>query len=153
MDYFKYFAQASTYVRAAAANSNGFQLIYRILELVHPRLRQSKGGIHKIIHVPSYNEILNDSIYTLLTRYQNYLLYESFSPETRIYNQVEQTMFVLDALCHDSILKAGVAYVELTLQSYQNNTRLNPFLQFTLELEFDNIGIVLDNHSEDYVVG
>ena len=37
-DYFKSFPQAQTYVMAASHRSNGFQLIYRILELVHLRL-------------------------------------------------------------------------------------------------------------------
>ena len=44
-DYFKYFPQAMAYVRAASGTSNGFQLIYRIVELIHPRLCQAKGGI------------------------------------------------------------------------------------------------------------
>ena len=85
-DYFKYFSQASTHARAAAANSNRFQLIYRILEVVHPRICQSMGGIYKIIHVPSYNNISDDNIYTLLTGYQKYLVYESFSTESCSYN-------------------------------------------------------------------
>ena len=40
------------------------------------------GGIYKIIPVPSYNNISDDSIYILLTEYQKYLVYESLSPES-----------------------------------------------------------------------
>lgn len=82
-DYFKSFPQAIAYVRAASGTSNGFQLIYRIIELVHPRLRQAKGGIHKAIPVPTYDDVDDDSIYTFLIKYKNYLLYEKLSPERR----------------------------------------------------------------------
>ena len=152
-DYFRHFPQAMTYVRAASHTSNGFQLIYRILELVHPRLRQAKGGIHKQIHVPSYQDVSDDSIYTFLTQYKNYLLYEQLSPENRKYNQTEQTMFIISALRHDVQLRPGVNYVESVLQAYQRDTRLNPSIKFPLELQFDEIGVVFDEHSEEYTVG
>ena len=45
--YFKSFPQAMAYVNVTSSNSNGFQLMYRIMELVHPRLRQAKFSIHK----------------------------------------------------------------------------------------------------------
>ena len=88
-DYFKSFHKAQTYIQAAANNSNGFQLLYRILEIIHPRLRISKGGIHKTIEAPNYNDVNDDSIYTFITRYKNYLLYEQLSPENRAYNKRE----------------------------------------------------------------
>ena len=69
-DYFKNFPQAIAYVNAASATSNVFQLIYRIVELVHPKLRQEKGGIHKIIPAPTYTDVTDDSIYTFLTKYK-----------------------------------------------------------------------------------
>ena len=127
-DYFKSFPQALTYVRAASHTSNGFQLIYRILELVYPRLRQAKGGIHKFIPVPSYKDIEDDSIYTFLTQYKNYLLYEQLSPEKRVYNETEQTMFIISAFKHDARLRPGVQYIESVLQAYQRDSRLNPSL-------------------------
>ena len=79
--YFKGFPIAMTYVRAAANNSNGFKLLYRILEIIHPKLRASKGGIHKTIAPPSYDDIEDDNIYTFTTKYKNYLRYKEFSPE------------------------------------------------------------------------
>ena len=82
-DYLKEFPQAQSYVRAAAGTSNGFQLLYRILELVHPQLRAEQGGTHELITIPSYSDIDNNSIYTFMIRYQNYLLYESLSPQKR----------------------------------------------------------------------
>ena len=152
-DYFKSYPQATAYVRAAASTSDGFRLIYRILELVHPRLRQSKGGIHKRITIPSYSDITDDSIYTFLTKYKNYLLYEKLSPESRMYNPVEQTMFIIDALKHDARLQPGLQYVASNLHAYQRDVSLNPAISFPLELEFDEIGVVIDEHSEDYTVG
>ena len=44
-DYFPEFPQARTYVQAAASNGNGYQLLFRILELVHPQLREAKGEL------------------------------------------------------------------------------------------------------------
>ena len=70
-DYFKNLEQAMTYVRAASHTSNRFQPVYRILKLVHPRLRQAKGGIHKNIPAPSYLYVTDDSINTFLTKYKN----------------------------------------------------------------------------------
>ena len=65
-NYFKNFPKDQTYVQAAANNSDGFKLLYRILEIIDPQLRISKGGIHKIIEVPSYIDVQDDSIFTLL---------------------------------------------------------------------------------------
>ena len=42
--------------------------------------------------------------------------------------------------------------MESTLQAYQRNARLKPFITFLLELDFDKIGVVLDEHSDDYKV-
>ena len=67
-DYFKSFPKAQTFITAAANSSDGFRLIYRILEIIHPRLRLEKGGLHKTIDPPSYNDITDDSIYTIITR-------------------------------------------------------------------------------------
>ena len=70
-DYFKSFPKAQTYIHAAANNSDGFKLLYRILEIIHPRLRISKGSIHKMIKAPTYSDIEDDSVYTFITRYKN----------------------------------------------------------------------------------
>ena len=153
MEYFKSYPQANAYVRAASATSDGFRLIYRILELVHPRLRQSKGGIHKTITIPAYKDITDDSIYTFLNQYKNYLLYENLSPESREYNKTEQTMFIINALRHDERLRPGLHYVESTLQAYQKDKNLNPSIKFPLELDFDEIGVLIDERSDDYIVG
>lgn len=152
-DYFKHFTQAMTYVRAASHTSNGFQLIYRILELVHPRLRQAKGGIHKNIPVPAYSDVTDDSIYTFITKYQNYLLYEYLSPKKREYNATEQTMFIISALRHDTRLRPGLNYAESVLQAYQRDSLLNPDTPFPLELQIDEVGVTLDEHSDEYTVG
>ena len=142
-----------TYVIAASHTSNGFQLVYRILELVLPRLRQAKGGIHKNIPAPSYLDVSDDSIYTFLTKYKNFLLLEQLSPENRIYNETEQTLFIISALKHDARLKTGVQYVASVLHAYQRDYTLNPSIPLPLELQHDNIGVVLDEHSDDYTVG
>ena len=152
-DYFKGYPQAIAYVHAASSNSDGFRLIYRILELVHPRLRQSKGGMHKTIPPPTYSDITDDSIYTFLKRYKNFLMYEKLSPQSRIYNDVEQTTFIINALRHDARLRPGLYYVESTLQAYQRDVRLNSAIPFPLELQHDEIGVVIDEHSDDYTVG
>ena len=50
-DYFKSFPKAYTFIIAAANNSNRFRLLYRILEVIHPRLRLEKGPyIELLIH-------------------------------------------------------------------------------------------------------
>ena len=48
-DYFKSFDKAKTYIDSASNSCNGFRLLYRILEIIHPRLRLEKGGLHKTI--------------------------------------------------------------------------------------------------------
>jgi len=50
--YFKGFPQAKLYLNVVSENFNGFMLMYRIVELVHPCLRQEKGGIHTSISPP-----------------------------------------------------------------------------------------------------
>ena len=122
-----------TYVRAAFHTSNGFQLVYHILELAHPRLWQAKGGIHKNIPAPSYLDVTDDSIYTFLTKYKNFLLYEQLSPEKRVYNETEQTLLIISALKYDALLKPGVQYVALVLHAYQRDSTLNPSIPFPLE--------------------
>lgn len=47
----------------------------------------------------------------------------------------------------------GLQYVESTLQAYQRDTNLNPLIQFPLELNFDVIGVLIDERSDDYIVG
>lgn len=49
-DYFKGFTQAPTYIRATSANSNGFQLLYRILKLIHSWLRQANEVLTRQSH-------------------------------------------------------------------------------------------------------
>ena len=133
-DYFKGYPHAIEYVHAVSSTSDWFHLLYYILKLVHPQLRQVKGGIHKSIPVPSYNEITDNIIYTFLNLYKNYLLYEKLSPESRVYNDVEQKMFIINALQHDARLQPGLFYVESTLQVYQRDVQLNSAITFPLEL-------------------
>ena len=92
-DYFPEFSQARTYVEDTTSNSNGCQLLFRILELVHPRLRKAKGGISKFIPIPVYTDVDDDSI-LFFTRYQNHLLYEQLSPEYRVYRKREHKYFL-----------------------------------------------------------
>ena len=86
------------------------------------------------IPVPSYNDVEDDSIYTFLSTYKNYLLYEELSPQTRQYNTTEQTLFIINALKGDYRFRIGLHYVESTLNTYQRDVRLNPILPFPLEL-------------------
>ena len=51
-DYYKSFPQATSYICAVTGNSDGFKLVYRILELFHPQRQKSKGDIHKSIAIP-----------------------------------------------------------------------------------------------------
>ena len=152
-DYFKGFLSALTYVQAASNTSNGFKLLYRILEIIHPQLRASKGGIHKTIEPPTYDDITDDSIYTFITRYKNYLLYETLSPENRQYNNQEQTMYVVNALKKDTRFKPGVEYVLAAVLAYQRDRRLNPTIVYPLDLDIDEIAITITERSPDYIVG
>ena len=61
-DYFTGFPQALTYIKAANNNSDGFKLMYRIVEIIHPQQRVSKGGIRRSIEPPSYTDIEDDNI-------------------------------------------------------------------------------------------
>ena len=139
-------------MHAASSNSDGYCLIHRILDLVHLQLRQSKGGMHKTISIPKYSDITDDSIYTFLKRYKNYLLYEKLSLESRLYNEVEQTTFISNALHHDARLRPELYYVEYTLYVYQRYVRLNSVITFTLELQHDEIGVVINENSDDYIL-
>lgn len=67
-DYFAKFDKAQTYVNAAANKSDGFKLLYRILEIIHLRLRISIGGVQKTIVAPSYTDVEDNNIYTFITR-------------------------------------------------------------------------------------
>ena len=62
-------------------------------------------------------------------------------------------MFIISAFKHDTRLRQGVQYIESVLQAYQRDSRLNPSIQFPFELQFDEIGVVLDEHSDDYTAG
>ena len=46
---------------------------------------------------------------------KTYSLYESLSPESKTYNQVEYTIFVLDEHRYERKLKYGLTYVKSTL--------------------------------------
>ena len=67
-NYFKGYRVDVIYFRAAANNSDGFKLAYRILDIIHPQLRASKRGLHKSIEPPTYEGVDNDSIYTFMTK-------------------------------------------------------------------------------------
>ena len=81
--FFTGFSQAESYVNAASNNSDGFRLLYRIVEIYTPTTTCFERGIHKSIEQPQYSDVDNDSIYTFINRYKNYLLYELLSPEKR----------------------------------------------------------------------
>ena len=69
-NYFKSFPKTQTYITAAANNSDGLKLLYRIMEIIHPRLRLEKGGMQKTIDAPNYDDIADNSIYTFVTCYK-----------------------------------------------------------------------------------
>ena len=152
-DYFKSFPKAQAYITAAANNSDGFCLLYRIMENIHPRLRLEKGGSHKTIDAPNYGDIADDSIYTFITRYKNYLLYEELSPSNRMYNKNEQTRFILKSLMADKRFTEGLRYVEATLHAYQLATTITPLTHFPFDLDIDEIGVTIDERSDNYTVG
>ena len=151
--YFKGFPVASTYIQAAANSNDGFKLLYRILEIIHPKLRAEKGGIHKIVEAPAYADVTDDNIYTFMTKYKNYLLYEELSPEARSYSTQEQAMFVVTALKRDSRFKPGLEYVLATLLSYQRERRINIASQFPLDIELDEIAVTICERCEEYTIG
>ena len=113
----------------------------------------SKGGIHKTIEAPTYSEVDDDSIYTFITRYKNYLLHEQLSPEQCQYNKKEQTMFILNALSFDKRFWDGLQYVEASLQSFQRDSRVTSSTTFPINLEIDKIVVTIDERSDDYIVG
>ena len=152
-DYFPEFPQARTYVQTAASNSDGYQLLFRILELVHPQLREAKGGINKSIPIPVYTDVDDDSIYVFLTRCQNYILYEQLSPEHRVYSKREQTIFLITSLKLDKRVRMGVQYVENSLMAYQHDVITKSTVVFPLDLELDEIGVTIDERSDTYTVG
>ena len=152
-DYFKSFDKAKTYIDSASNSCNGFRLLYRILEIIHPRLRLEKGGLHKTIDSPSYSNITDDSVYTFIKRYENYLLYEEPSPQNRTYTQCEQTMFIIKELSEDKRFKDGLLYVQGTLQNYQQAITITPTTPFPLDIGIEEIAITIDEHSDDYTVG
>ena len=69
-----------------------------------------KREIYRIISPPTFNEVEDDSMYKILTRYQNYLVYELLSPEIRTYNSEEQTMYIVNALRLDERLLQDLLY-------------------------------------------
>ena len=79
--YVKIFPKATTYVKAATNSSDSFKLLYRIVEIINPQLRASKGGVHEVIESPLYDDVEDNNIYTFITRYKNYLMYKQLSPE------------------------------------------------------------------------
>ena len=124
-----------------------------ILEIIHPQLGISKGGIHKTIEAPMYSYVEDDTIYTFITRYRNYLLHEELSTEKRAYNKREQTMFVLNVLTFDKRFKEGLTYMEATLQAFQRDTRISSMTPFSLELKIDESAMKIDERSDSYVIG
>ena len=152
-EYFKGFPQAQSYVNAAANNSDGFRLIYRIIEIIHPKLRAAKGGIHKSIDPPQYSNVEDDSIYTFINSYKNYLLYKLLSPEKRQYNKAEQTAFITTSLSNDDHFQPGVEYVKSNLLTYQQERSYSINTTFPIDLEIDKIGVTIDERSPEYEVG
>ena len=110
-DYFNNFPTAQTYVHAAANSNNGFKLLYRIIEIIHPRLRAENGGLNKTIEAPIYADVQDDSIYTFITRYENYLMFEELSPENRTYTKREQCMYIFKALIGDKSFRPELLYL------------------------------------------
>ena len=86
-DYVNWFPKTTAYIKASASNSGSFKLLYRIVEIINPQLRVSKGGVHEVIEPPLYDDVEDNTIYTLITRYKNYLMYKQLSPEKRSYNK------------------------------------------------------------------
>ena len=152
-DYFRGFEKAKTYIDATSNSCDGFRLLYRILEIIHPRLRLEKGGLHKTIDAPSYGALTDDSVYTFIKRYENYLLYEELSPENRTYSKKEQTMFIIRALSEDARFKDGLLYVQGTLQAYQRDVTITSTTPFPLDLSIDEIAVTIDERSAEYTVG
>ena len=62
-------------------------------------------------------------------------------------------MFIINTLRHDEWLQPGLHYIESTLQAYQRDTNLDLLIQFPLELGFDEIGVLIDERSDDYIAG
>ena len=147
-DYFKNFPAAQTYVQSASNDSDGFKILYRIVEIIHPQLRASKGGIHKTIKAPSYEDIEDDSTYTCITRYKNYLLYETLSTERRQYNKQEQTMYVVNALKTDVRFKEGIEYSLGAVLSCQQDSRTDPSKLYPIDIEIDEIVATIDKQSK-----
>ena len=123
------------------------------MEIIDPRLRLEKGGMHKTIERPNYDNIADNSIYTFVTRYKKLIFYEELSPQHRSYNQQEQTMFILHALKVDTCFKEGLVYVEATIQAYQRDTIITPTTLFPLDLEIDEITVTIDERYDAYTVG
>ena len=122
------------------------------MEIIHPKLRASKGCIHKTITPPSYDDVEDDNIYTFITKYKNYLQYEELSPEQRHYTKQEQTMYVVNALKKDSRFKPGLEYVLATLLSHQRDSRSDNESQFPMDLEIDEIAVTIDERCPEYKV-
>ena len=70
-----------------------------------------------------------------------------------MYNQTQHNMFIINALKHDVLLHLALQCVETNLQAYQRDIRLNPTILFPFDLHFDEIGVVIDKQSDEYIVG
>ena len=151
--YVEGFPQALTYVQAATNNSDGFQLLYRIFEIIHPQLRAEKGGINKSFEAPKYSDIKDDSIYTFISRYKNYLMYKALSTEKSQYNKKELVLFIVRALKSDERSKPSLESILTTLQAYQRDSRSNPDVTFPFDLEINEIVVTIDNRCISYTVG
>ena len=62
-------------------------------------------------------------------------------------------MFIIYVLHHQSRLRPGLLHVKTTCQAYQRDSRHNTSIIFPLELEHNEIGIAIDENSENYTVG
>lgn len=109
--------------------------------------------MHKSVEAPSYDDDEVDSIYTLITRYKNYLVYKLLSPEKCSYIKREQTMFILNALIQDTRFRIGLIYVDETTHVFRMDCILLPDTMFPLDLEIDKITVTIDKQYKEYTPG
>ena len=152
-DSVKLFPRVATYVKSVATNSYGFKLIYRIVEIIHPQLRASKGGVYEVIESPLYDNVEDNSIYTFITRYNNYLMYKQLSPDKRSYNKRKQTRFILNDLMINKRVRVDLLYAEAIIQTFQRDCRLIPDTMFQIDLEIDEIEVMIGKYNDDYTPG
>lgn len=119
-------------------NQDGFDVLYRILCLCHPRLVNRTAPMPK----PVFNT--NTNLFDYIISYQAFLAYEDILG--RKYDEAQQLQEVLMCMTVDGRYERAVTNINISLEMYNRMKRLNPKEKFPDELLLGPLPFTIMNY-------